>query len=64
MFDDCGTGRMLYEILQEVMGKVDFPILAVFDCCHTSYEMTMPIGCKVGLDSEQRPVIDEFINRE
>ncbi len=27
-FDDMGTGRQPYEILQEVMGDVDFPVLA------------------------------------
>lgn len=65
LFDDCGTGKKPYEILQEVMGIVDFPILAEFDCCHTHPMITMPIGCKVELDSERKivTIIDEFINR-
>ena len=66
LFDDCGTGRKPYEILQEVIGEVHFPILAEFDCCHTHPMITMPIGCEVELDAKQKrvTVIDEFINRE
>ena len=65
LFDDCGTGRKPYEILQEVIGEVNFPILAEFDCCHTHPMITMPMGCEVELDAEQKrvTVIDEFINR-
>lgn len=65
LFDDRGTGKKPYEILQEVMGAVKFPILAEFDCCHTHPMITMPIGCEIELDSEQKrvTVIDEFINR-
>lgn len=56
LFDDCGTGRKPYEILEEVMGRVDFPILADFDCCHTHPMFTMPIGCEVTLDSTMQTV--------
>lgn len=50
-FDDCGTGRRPYEILQEVAGEGAFPILAQFDCCHTHPMLTVPIGCRVRLDA-------------
>lgn len=50
-FDDNGTGREPWEILTEVMGKTDIPILADFDCCHTHPMFTMPIGCRVRLDA-------------
>ena len=50
-FDDMGTGRQPYEILQEVMGDVDFPVLAEFDCCHThhaygAHRRKGPAGCR------------------
>lgn len=64
LYDDCGTGRKPYEILQEVMGTISYPVLAEFDCCHTHPMMTLPIGCEIELDSEHKKVtvIDSFIN--
>jgi muramoyltetrapeptide carboxypeptidase LdcA involved in peptidoglycan recycling len=63
MFDDCGTGKKPYEILEEVMGDVDFPILAEFDCCHTHPMLTMPIGCEVELDATNKNVsiLEKFV---
>ncbi|WP_461811754.1 S66 family peptidase [Faecalimonas sp.] len=55
-FDDNGTGRKPYEILMEVIGKADFPILAEFDCCHTHPMFTVPIGCMVQLDATKKEV--------
>lgn len=55
-FDDLGTGRKPYEILQEVMGEVDFPVLAEFDCCHTHPMLTIPIGAKIRLDADAQTV--------
>ena len=55
-FNDCGTGRKHYEILQEVMGKVNFPVLAEFDCSHSMPMLTVPIGCKARLDATKRQV--------
>ena len=62
LFDDLQTGRKPYEILQEVLGKTDFPILAAFDCCHTHPMLTLPIGCTVSLDATRQTVtiISEF----
>ncbi|MBM7681107.1 muramoyltetrapeptide carboxypeptidase LdcA involved in peptidoglycan recycling [Pullulanibacillus pueri] len=51
-FDDQGTGRTPSEILQEVMGKVPFPVLTEFDCAHTHPMLTLPIGMQVELDSQ------------
>lgn len=55
-FDDNGTGRAPYEILLEVLGDVQIPILAQFDCCHTHPMLTLPIGCDVMLDSANKTV--------
>ena len=52
LFDDLGSGRRPWEILMEVMGNVDFPVLAQFDCCHTHPMLTLPIGCEVELDAD------------
>lgn len=53
-FDDLGSERKPYEILNEVMGKVDFPVLAEFDCCHTHPMLTLPIGVAAELDADAR----------
>lgn len=55
-FDDNGTGKAPYEILLEVMGEPEIPILADFDCCHTHPMLTMPIGCEVMLDATNKKV--------
>ena len=62
-FDDLGTGRMPYEILMEVMGKVDFPVLAQFDCCHTHPMLTLPVGCRARLDADSKALtlLEQFI---
>ena len=56
LFDDCGTGRQPYEILLEVLGDTDIPILADFDCCHTHPMLTLPIGCEIELDAGKKCV--------
>lgn len=56
LFDDCGTGRKPFEILLEVLGAREIPILADFDCCHTHPMLTMPIGCEVLLDAANKSV--------
>ena len=55
-FRDLGSGRKPYEILLEVMGKADFPVLAEFDCCHTHPMLTVPIGAEVTLDATAQTV--------
>lgn len=55
-FDDCGSGRKPYEVLAEVMGDVNFPVLCEFDCCHTHPMLTMPLGCRVRLDADGQRV--------
>lgn len=56
-FDDNGTGRKPYEILLEVLGDTKLPLLADFDCCHTHPMLTLPIGCEVRLDVNNKKVI-------
>lgn len=55
-FDNSGTGRRPDEILLEVLGEREIPILADFDSCHTHPMLTMPIGCRVALDAENKQV--------
>lgn len=56
-FDDNGTGRLPYEILMEVLGETEIPILADFDCCHTHPMLTVPIGCEVCLNTTEKKVL-------
>lgn len=53
-FDDCGSHRNPHEILVEVMGSVDFPVLAEYDCAHTHPMITLPIGVKARLDTSRQ----------
>ena len=53
-FDDRGSGRKPYEILEEVIGNISIPVLAEFDCCHTHPMLTVPIGSYVCLDADRR----------
>lgn len=55
-FNDQGTGRKPYEILLEVLGETQMPLLAEFDCCHTHPMLTLPIGCRVELDAQAKRV--------
>lgn len=59
LFDDQGTGRRPADILAEVMGPVDFPVLSEFDCCHTHPMLTLPIGSTVTLDADRQRVTIE-----
>ena len=53
-FDNNGTGRKPYEILLEVLGNKNIPILADFDSCHTHPMLTLPIGCEVELNATEK----------
>lgn len=53
-FDHKGSNRKPYEILIEVIGKPNFPILAEYDCCHTHPMITLPIGIKAELNTESK----------
>lgn len=55
-FDDCDSGRKHYEILQEVMGPREYPILAEVDCSHTLPMITLPIGVQIHLDATNQRI--------
>ncbi|HIZ20704.1 MAG TPA: LD-carboxypeptidase [Firmicutes bacterium] len=55
-FDDRGTGKKPYQVLEEIIGPPHFPILADFDCCHTVPMLTLPIGKTVELDADLQAV--------
>ena len=52
-----GTGLTFWEATMETLDKYNFPILAEFDCGHTKPMHTLPIGCRVELDSEKKQLI-------
>ena len=56
LFKDLGTGRKPYEVLLEVLGDYDFPLLVDVDCSHTHPMFTMPIGSKVRLDTYKKEI--------
>ncbi len=63
-YDDMGTGKRPYEVLQEVIGEINFPFLAEFDCGHTHPMLTLPLGCRVELDATNQMVTlkEKFID--
>lgn len=50
-FNDCSSGRRHYEILKEVVGTFNIPVLAEVDCSHTHPMITLPIGIRVYMDA-------------
>ena len=55
LFDDEGSDKKPYEILNEVLGeKYKKPFLAQFDCCHTHPMLTLPIGVKYNLNASEK----------
>lgn len=57
MINSNDTGRRPHEILLEVLGDSNIPILADFDCCHTHPMLTLPIGCEFSLDAGEGTVM-------
>ncbi len=55
-FDDQGSKRKPYEIMMEVIGEADFPILAEYDCAHTHPMITLPIGVQAKLDAGNQSI--------
>jgi muramoyltetrapeptide carboxypeptidase LdcA involved in peptidoglycan recycling len=56
LFNDLNTGRKPYEILLEVLGDRDLPIIADFDCCHTHPMLTLPMGVRVSIDADKQEI--------
>lgn len=56
LFNDMGTGRKPYDILLEVLGNYDFPLLVDVDCSHTHPMFTMPIGSTIKLDATNKRI--------
>jgi muramoyltetrapeptide carboxypeptidase LdcA involved in peptidoglycan recycling len=56
LFDDQGTNRKPFEILLEIIGENEYPILAEFDCCHTHPMFTVPIGAEIEMDATEQKV--------
>lgn len=56
LFDDKNTGLKPHDLLLEVLGEPQIPILAEFDCCHTHPMFTLPIGVEIELDATNKHV--------
>ncbi|RLC02357.1 MAG: LD-carboxypeptidase [Deltaproteobacteria bacterium] len=55
-FNDQGTQRVPYQILEEVIGDYHFPFLADVDCGHTHPMFTMPIGERIELNASKQTI--------
>ncbi|MBU8910377.1 MAG: LD-carboxypeptidase [Desulfobacterales bacterium] len=55
-YDDQNTSKRPHDILMEIAGETDIPILGGFDCCHTHPCFTLPLGKKIRLDATKQIV--------
>lgn len=53
-FDDQGSGRTCYDVMMEVIGKRNYPILAQYDCAHTHPMITLTMASQVTLDATKQ----------
>jgi muramoyltetrapeptide carboxypeptidase len=55
-YDEQKTGKRPHDLLMEIAGGIDIPILGEFDCCHTHPCFTIPLGKKIRLDATNQTV--------
>jgi len=55
-YDDQNTGKRPHDLLMEIAGEIDIPIIGEFDCCHTHPCFTLPLGKKIRLDATKQTV--------
>jgi muramoyltetrapeptide carboxypeptidase len=53
-FLDCGSVEDVYAIVAEAFRETGVPILAGFDVGHGTENLTVPIGVRADLDTEDR----------
>ncbi|MBT1137986.1 S66 family peptidase [Lactiplantibacillus argentoratensis] len=56
LYDDQGSGRLPIDILQEVLGDRQLPIIYDYDSCHTVPMLSTPLGADVRIDAQARTV--------
>jgi muramoyltetrapeptide carboxypeptidase LdcA involved in peptidoglycan recycling len=55
-YDDQKTGKRPHDLLMEIAGEIEIPILGEFDCCHTHPCFTLPLGKRIRLDATKQTV--------
>ena len=55
-FDDQGSGRSPFDVLQEVLDGQLLPIVEGFDACHTHPILTVPLGVRGRIDFDHGQV--------
>lgn len=55
-YDDIDSGKTEWDILKEIIGEPDFPILADADCGHTVPICTLPIGADIELNADDKTI--------
>jgi muramoyltetrapeptide carboxypeptidase len=53
-FQDCGTPAEIWEIVEDVFQGTEFPILAGVEAGHAEPNLTLPMGVRTRLDTENR----------
>ena len=56
LYDDQGSGRLPIDILQEVLGERQVPIIYDYDSCHTVPMISTPLGADVRIDANAQTV--------
>jgi len=55
-FDPAGTDRRPIDILQEVLGSQQLPIIYDYDSCHTIPMISTPLGSQVAVDALKQTI--------
>ncbi|RBP63500.1 LD-carboxypeptidase [Brenneria salicis ATCC 15712 = DSM 30166] len=64
LFDCSGSGRKPYDVLTEVLGEQQIPIVDGFDCCHTHPMLTLPVGATLTIDfyNDQISIMGQYLS--
>ena len=62
-FDAAGSGRQPIDVLLEVLGDQQLPIVNGFDCCHTHPMVTLPLGIEitVNFDAQLISLVEPYL---
>ncbi|OOE91971.1 LD-carboxypeptidase [Salinivibrio sp. AR647] len=56
LFDDKGTGRSTYNVLEEILDGKPLAVVDGFDSCHTHPMLTIPLGAQACIDFDAQTV--------
>ena len=63
LLDDAGSGRTTLDVLREILGDREVPVVEGFDSCHAHPMLTVPIGVpvEVNFDAERVTIVGPWL---